>query len=275
MAILASAATSLYLTFNSGQVAGMDNVLLRPKATLGITQDFSFQSLPELVTRVDIYSLMGSAETGDGTSGQRFQEIRANATSLYRFYLHEGLSFSGGLYSEFAIPLHNYTSLYAQSSQNSYALEENEKLYAEHLLGADLNTAVQYDRLSSSMHTVMFFEGARMGPNLLAYKPLLGFDWTNRVHAIGDADNPKLDLYVNTKFWFARKGGGANLFNAHDGLAGTKREIDITLGVGYHLLRSAEIYVQTYGYNNINRGTDASKPQGYTDGFMAGIKYSF
>lgn len=275
MAILSAVVTTAYISFNSGPLAGLDNVLLHPRATLGLSEDFALTALPDWHQHLNIYMLYGNADTGTGRSSDRIQEVRGDFTSLYTFYRPDPvLRFSAGLYGELAYPLQHYVPYYTPTAQTGYSLEENESIGNETLVGADLNTALDYDRLSTSLHTVFFFTGNRIGPNLLAYAPLLGFDWTNSFYLVGTAAKPRFSIYLNSKFWFARK-GGTSIFNTHDGIGGTKREIDLTVGAALMLNHSTRLYAESYGYNNINRGTDTSKPNGYTDGFITGISYRF
>ena len=274
-ALFATAVTTAYLAYSSGQLAGLDNVILHPRATVGVTEDLAPSIAPQWHSHLDASAIYGSADTGNGRRSDSFQELRANLRSLYQFYSHdEVLRFSAGLYGEFAFPLQHYVPYYVPTAANDYALEENERIGHESLFGADLNTALDYDRLTSSLDTVVFFSGHRLGPNLLAYSPLLGFDWTNRVYLIGNIAAPKLDLYLNTKFWFARK-AGSSILNVHDGVGGTKREIDFTIGLGYTLHGTTRLYLESYGNNNINRGADISKPQGFRDGFVFGLTQRF
>jgi len=274
-ALFANAITTAFLAYSSGQLAGLGNVVLHPRAIAGLSEDFSPAVVPDWHTRVEISGIYGSADTGTGTSGNQFQEVRGTLDSLYQFYgSNDVLRFSAGLYGEFAFPLQHYVPYYQPTASTNYSLEESERIGHETLLGADLDTSLEYDRLSSSLHTLIFFSGHRLGPNLLAYSPLLGFDWTNRVYLVGNVNAPKLDLYLNTKFWFARK-TGSSILNVHDGIGGTMREIDFTIGLGYTLFPSTRVYVESYGDNNINRGSDVSKPQGFRDGFVFGITHRF
>lgn len=273
--------SSVYAEYHTGQMAGMNNIILHPKMVVGGKFSVSFDFAPAWRNSVDARLLYGSAQTGTDTggtttTGQQLLEARAHWLSLYTVYNKDDvLQFNAGLYSEFALPFHNAVPYVQPTSSDSYALEENEKITDEKLFGADFNIDFSYDRLQSSFHNILFVSGNRIGPNLLAYSPLLAFDWGTRAYLIGDSQRPKLDFYTNVQFWFARKGNGSSLFNMHDGLAGTKREIYLTYGLEYHFLPKAQVYIETYGDNNLNRGGSTSVPQDFRDGFYAGLRYDF
>lgn len=267
--------TAAYLSLYGGQIAGVQNVVLHPRAILGVQEDLRLSTLPRWTNDFDLSLIYGSAETGTGRTGDSVQEIRAQWFSLYPLYQKDDvLRFNAGLYGELAEPLHRYTPLLSPSAGSSYAVEENEKLDRQELLGADFNLRFDYDRLHSDFHNVLYLYGHRLGPNLLGYAPVLGLDWRNRAALIGDGEHPKLDFYTNLRFFFARKNGTA-LFNTHDGLGGTKREFDLIYGLAYHFNRKTEAYVEATSANNLNRGGDTSKPQDFRDGFLVGIKHTF
>jgi hypothetical protein len=268
--------SAVYFEYHSGQLAGMDNVILHPKYVLGGAEKMTFHYFPKWRNDFDLSIMFGDAQTGTGTLGQQLLEFHGHWQSLYTFYNKDDvLKFRSGLYSEFTVPFHHYVPYTDPTTSSGYAQEEKEILHNEKLFGADFDIDVIYDRLQSSFHNIIFFSGTRMGPNLLAYSPLLAFDLTTRAYLIGDSKTPRLDFYTHVQFWFARKGNSTSLFNSHDGLGGTKREIDLVYGMEYHLLRSTQSYMESYGNNNLNRGGDTSVPQDFRDGFLTGVRYEF
>jgi hypothetical protein len=256
-------------------MAGMQNVILHPRAVLGVQEALRLDVIPGWENNIDVSLIYGSAQTGTGRTGEDVQEVRGQWFSLYPLYQKDGvLRFNTGLYGELAAPLHRYTPFLVPASGSPYAVEENERLDRQTLLGADFNLRFDYDRLHSDFHNVLYGYGHRLGPNLLAYTPVLGLDWRTRAALIGDSERPKLDFYTNLRFYFARKNGTA-LFNTHDALGGTKREFDLSYGLAYHFDRNTESYVEASSANNLNRGGDTSKPQDFRDGFQVGIRHSF
>jgi hypothetical protein len=64
-------------------------------------------------------------------------------------------------------------------------------------------------------------------------------------------------------------------FNSHDGLGGTKREIDLSYGLGYDFTRDTNLTVMSYGYNNLNRGNSSAVPVGFKDGLSVTLSHNF
>jgi hypothetical protein len=256
-------------------MAGMQNVILKPRLVLGAEQDLRFSFAPRWNNHFDLNLIEGVAITGTGRTKDQLQEIRGDWFSLYTLYDKDSaLQFNAGLYGELAEPLHRYVPFLAPSAMNGYALEENERIDRQELLGTDFNLRLDYDRLHSDFHNVIYLYGKRLGPNVLAYKPIFGLDWRNRAALIGTAEHPKLDFHIELKFFFARKATGS-LFNSHDGLGGTKREMDLNYGLAYHFDRQQEGFVEAYSYNNLNRGASTTQPQDFRDGFRVGYRYAF
>jgi hypothetical protein len=267
--------TSLYIDRYSGELAGMRNVILEPQYIVGIRNEIDLNAIPDLHTSIDLYGIYGSAKTGTGNVGDQIQEFRGKITSLYTFYNKDDIfTVNTGLYSLFAHPLHHYLPYRDPDPNVEYAEDENERLTSEFLLGWDINFATRYDKIASSLHNIIFFSGQKMAPNLLAYVPSLGFDWTNEMFLLGTEDRPRLSFDMNLKFWFARK-ADVKLFNTHDGIGGTKREFYLSYGINYWLGKQTEISLKTYGYNNLNRGDGISSPKGFKDGAVLSIEYTF
>jgi hypothetical protein len=108
----------------------------------------------------------------------------------------------------------------------------------------------------------------------LGYRPVLGFDWRYEMFFLGTKIHPKLSFFANTQFWFAKK-ANVKLFNSHDGIGATKRELYLNYGLNYFITHDTALYLETYAYNNLNRGTSATNPTGFRDGYNLGIRYKF
>ena len=275
MSLLLAAAATLYLNTQSGQLAGMNNTILDPRYSLGIRGDYTPHPYPDWSTRYDIYGIYGSVEAGNGKFGPAWQEIRSTLDSSYEVYSKDKITRAGiGIYAETAIPMHAHMPYLAQNGENSYTAEEGEQLSRELAWGLNLKVAFSYDRLASEFDNVFFVNGSRVGANLMTYQPLLELKWNNTGYLIGDKEHPKLRMFSQMQFYFARKSGVA-VFNTHDGLGGTKRELYIGYGLGYSPTDKVEITLQSYGYNNLNRGTSNTLPQGFRDGFIMGLNVGF
>jgi hypothetical protein len=256
-------------------MAGMGNVVLQPQYTIGTSNDITFKALPNWHNHIDLSAIYGNALTGNGASGKDFQEIHGKIMSLYTVYnSNDVLMFNTGLYSLFADPLHNYPSYLNLSSNVEYAAEENEKLNHEELLGWDFDFEINYDKSVSSIHNIVYFSGQRIAPNILSYKPVMGFDWHHEIFLWGDKDKPKFSIFGDAQFWFARK-EGVGVINSHDGIGATKREFYLAYGVSYFFTKKTAIYLESYGFNNLNRGTSTTEPIGFRDGSVFGIRHTF
>lgn len=270
-----SLVTSLYLEHRTGQLAGMENVVLQPKYVVGTINDISLKPLPDWHNHIDLFAIYGNALTGTGTTNNDIQEVRGMVTSLYTLYKKDDVfTFNTGLYSLLSHHLHHYTPYQDPSHTTEYAAEENEIISDENLLGWDFNFNIKDDKIESTFHNIIYFMGKRIAPNLLTYQPTLGFDWTNEVFLWGNNTQPKLSFYANVDFWFARK-AGVTLINLHDGVGATKRELYLDYGLNYYFSKKTTVYLRTFGYNNLNRGTSLSQPTGFRDGSTLGIRHTF
>lgn len=270
-----SLVTSLYFENRTGQLAGMQNVILEPKYVVGMINDFTLKPLPDWHNHIDLYAIYGTTLTGTGTENTNVQELRGKVTSLYTLYNKDDLfTFNMGIYSLFAHHLHHYDPYLDPTQTVEYAAEENELITDETLLGWDFNFDIKDDKIDSTFHNIIYFTGKRIAPNLLTYQPTLGFDWTNEVFLWGSNTNPRLSFYANVEFWFARK-AGVTLINLHDGIGATKRELLLDYGLHYYFSKRTTVYLRTYGYNNLNRGTSPSQPTGFRDGSILGISHTF
>jgi hypothetical protein len=91
---------------------------------------------------------------------------------------------------------------------------------------------------------------------------------------LGTQARPRLSFFANVQFWFARK-AKARLFNSHDGIGATKRELYLSYGINYSISDKTAIYLESYGYNNLNRGSSTTDPKGFRDGAIVGIQHTF
>jgi hypothetical protein len=267
----------LYVGSGTGQVAGMHNTILRPKYVIGIKAAPRLAGTPELDTHINTYLVYGTVESGNGSfSAPGFQEMRGQIDSVYNFYNHENVTKIGiGWYSEFAVPFQSYDRFYQSIPTGSvYSDEEGETLSHEFINGVDLKLSLADDKLQTTLHNVLFFNGNRIGPNLMTYKPLLGLMWHNNVMILGSIQEPKLSLFTDVDIYFARK-NNTPMFNMHDGLGGTKREIFLSYGLTYSLSKDSDIKILSYGFNNLNRGSSNQVPSGFRDGFAITLDHAY
>jgi hypothetical protein len=259
----------------SGQIAGMGNVILDPKLVFGGGLRLRPRFAPDWHSRLSLRAIYGHAETGTGITGNGVQEIRGKFNSLYDFYDHDDvLRVGAGLNLQWAYPLHGRVPALDPPTY-AYAAEENEIVQREKLAGINLAIDFSYQHLHSRLQQILFLTGNRIAPNLLAYQPLIELDWSNRMYLIGTCTRPTLAIDLGIRFWFARKGHGTALFNTHDGLGGTKREFYIRYGFSYFPRPWLRLFLDSYGYNNLNRGNSSSVPQGFRDGFAGGFRLRF
>jgi len=267
--------SSFYVEHRTGQLAGMGNVVLEPAYVIGTTNELDLESIPRWHNYLDLYAIDGAALTGSGTTKNEIQEVRAKFISAYTVYNNDDIfSFNTGLYSLWARPTHHYLPYLDPSAVQEYATEEDDVIRGESLLGLDLNFNVREEKIHSTFHNIFYLSGKRIAPNLLTYQPTLGFDWNNEVYLWGTQQEPKLSFTTNVDFWFARK-ANVKLINVHDGVGGTKREVYLEYGLRYYIKHDMSVYLATFGYNNLNRGSSQSEPAGFRDGSMLEFKYSF
>jgi hypothetical protein len=266
----------LYFERVNGEIAGMNNIILRPTYSFGSQNELTLDKLPKWHNYLNLNGLYGRAlYDGGKTTGNELLEVRAKWTSLYTIYNdNDVLTFNTGLYSLLAFPLHNYEPYDDPTLNKVYAAGENERLKREELFGWDFNFKVNYNKSASSFHNIFYFYGKRIAPNLLAYKPVLGFDWRCEMFFLGTNSHPRLSFFANTQFWFAKK-ADVGIVNTHDGLGATKREVYLNYGVSYYYKHHLTLYLETFAYNNLNRGSSATDPTGFRDGYKFGVKYKF
>jgi hypothetical protein len=112
-------------------------------------------------------------------------------------------------------------------------------------------------------------DGAKVAPNGLEYHPNFTIDldfnfWLWRSHG--------LYAYADATLWGEKSEDGVT--NARDGFLGTsKREFDLAGGAAWNYAGPWELRAFGYTDNNLNRGTDLVKPNGFTDGFGLENRY--
>ena len=224
--------------------------------------------------------IYGKTESSDPTtlrktsSKPQLQEIRGVGHLIYDFHDNGGIEKVGvGLYTEFARALHRSPRYIPPETDDAYAAEEGDITRSMLNTGLDLRLALKESRIKSTLHNVIFLSGSRIAPNLLTYKPMLGFMWSNEFAITGSIDHPGLSLLTDMDFYFARK-AGVGYLNSHDGLGGTKRELDLRYGLVYSFSPKVRMTVQSYGFNNLNRGTSSTQPTGFKDGLRVGMTWA-
>lgn len=263
------------LKMGAGQVAGMGNAILHPILTLGGRGDFHLRDFPQVDTDFNASLIFGKTESTQGMSKPGLQEARGSLHSIYNFYNDRGISKAGlGLYVDFAQALHHQSRYVPQDTSSIYAAEENESIQRQLNTGLDFRVSIHNDRVASDLHNVIFLSGNRVGPNLLTYQPLLGFMWSNKFHFSGSESEPGLSFLTDMNFYFAKK-NGVRVFNAHDGLGGTKREIYLSYGLEYTTESNTAYTIRSYGFNNLNRGASTMAPSGFKDGLSLGVTQAF
>jgi hypothetical protein len=263
------------LKLGAGQIAGMGNAILHPALTLGTSGDFHLRDFPQVDTDFNASVILGKTESTQHTTKPGLQELRVSAHSIYNFYNDRGISKAGvGLYVDFAQALHHQSRYVPQDTSSIYAAEENESIQHQLNTGLDFRISIHNDRAASDLHNVIFLSGNRVGPNLLTYQPLLGFMWSNKFHFSGSESEPGLSFMTDMNFYFAKK-NGVKVFNSHDGLGGTKREIYLSYGLEYTTESKTAYTIRSYGFNNLNRGASTMAPSGFKDGLSIGLARPF
>jgi hypothetical protein len=269
-----------YAELGAGQSAGLGNVILNPVLTIGGRATARSDSFPNWSADGDLRMIYGKTESSDPTtlrktsSKPQLQEIRGVGHLIYDFHDNGGIEKVGvGLYTEFARALHRSPRYIPPETDDAYAAEEGDITRSMLNTGLDLRLALKESRIKSTLHNVIFLSGSRIAPNLLTYKPMLGFMWSNEFAITGSIDHPGLSLLTDMDFYFARK-AGVGYLNSHDGLGGTKRELDLRYGLVYSFSPKVRMTVQSYGFNNLNRGTSSTQPTGFKDGLRVGMTWA-
>ncbi|WP_340695549.1 hypothetical protein [Hydrogenobacter thermophilus] len=256
----------------SGRLAGIRSVTLKPNLSLDYKLNLSYDKWFGSFQAVAYY---GSAITGAGTLKNRPLELDMYTDISYAIYKDRNSRINIGAFAEDYQSLKPFKPQITSSQVVQYADEESEIPSNDNYnFGILLKTAYSYKKISASLYSKVYFYGNRIAPNLIPYAPLLSIGTKDEVFLIGDISNPKFSLCVNMDFYFQRKYGN-KFFTSHDGLAGTKREFDISIGMKYYFTKNLDFHVYTYGYNNLNRGRSSTLPSDFKDGVYAGFGYIF
>jgi len=108
----------------------------------------------------------------------------------------------------------------------------------------------------------LFPTGEQVAPNGLHFKPLFAADldfnmWVWQTRGIY--------LFADATFWGQRAAPG--ITNPRQGgFDFSKREFDLLTGFAWNYWGPLEARAFAYSYNNLNRGTSETKPDGYADG---------
>ena len=274
--------TSGSVTVGTGQLAGMGNVILEPKLQLGLGVLLHHPDFPRWDADGNLQILYGSTQSSDpvtlqnSVSQSALQELRGQGHLIYNFHQDGQATKVGvGLYADMARPLHDLPRYIPAQVDSVYAAEEGEITSHALDLGLDLRYVLNERRVSSELHNILFISGNRIAPNLLSYQPMLGFMWSNAFAIAGDIGRPgNWSLVTDVDFYFARK-AGVTYFNTHDGIGGTKRELDLSYGLTYEVDPATRVSFKSYGYNNLNRGNSSMVPTGFKDGFRMTVLHRF
>ncbi len=266
------ARTASFVTFGAGQIAGLGNVILDPLVQTGVSVKLSHPAYPEWDADAKLALVYGRIESTDPSTSRQtiskgaLQEYRGQAHLIYNFHREGDIAKAGvGLYVDMDRSIRSFPRYIPRNSNTSYAAEEGEIAKSIFDVGVDFRFLLKQQLMSSEVHNVIFLSGSRIAPNLLTYKPMLGFMWSNTFSITGTTDQPGLSFLTDFDFYFARK-AGVRYFNGHDGLGGTKRELDLALGLAYSMTPQTRLIVKSYGYNNLNRGASSTVPFGFKDG---------
>ena len=120
------------------------------------------------------------------------------------------------------------------------------------------------------------------GPVAWGIAGLRGFAFSQQVAPNGQEYKPLFAADLNFNLWLWRSEGvyffGDSAFwgqRAAPGVTNTsqgafdfsKREFDLSVGLAWNYWGPLEARAFAYSYNNLNRGTSATQPSGYADGF--------
>lgn len=272
MVLAKSLRNEVYINFFSGRLAGIRSVTLRPNLNIGYKLHFGFKRF-DTDFKADGY--YGQADTGTGTVKNKLLQLNLKAIGLYNFYKDKHSKIGIGLFAKDYQPLNSFTPSISSYQVVQYGAEEKEiPTNDNYNFGSRIRAKYSYQKISSTVFSDIYFYGNRVAPNLVPYAPLLSIGTKDKLFLIGDVDSPKLSLNLDMVFYFERKYGN-KIFTSHDGLAGTKREFDLTIGASYYITKKLDFHVETYGFNNLNRGNSSTLPSGFKDGVYAGFGYRF
>ena len=272
---------SAFLTLGAGQIAGLGNVILDPLVQAGVSTSLVDTRLPGWEADGTLRLIYGRTESSDPTtlnsqtSKPALQEYRGQAHVIYNYERDGDAAKAGiGLYVDMARPVHEFPRYTPPEANAAYSAEEGEVATTIFDTGLDFRFSLHQQRVASELHNVVFINGSRIAPNLLTYKPMLGFMWSNQFAITGSIDHPGWTFSTGVDFYFARK-AGVRYFNGHDGIGGTKRELDLSYGVTYNFDDQSSLAIKSYGYNNLNRGSSSMVPVGFKDGLSVTLMHRF
>ena len=272
LAFSKSLKNEVYINLFAGRLPGIRSVTLRPELNLGYKLHWGIKRF-DVDFKADGY--YGSADTGSGTEKNKLLQLNLKAIGLYNFYQDKHSKIGIGLFAKDYQPLTSFKPSIKSSQVIQYGAEEKEiPTNDNYNFGSRLRAKYDYKKIVSSVFTDIYFYGNRVAPNLIPYAPLLSIGTKDKLFLIGDIDKPKLALNLDMRFYFERK-YNKKIFTSHDGLAGTKREFDLTVGAMYYITKNLDFHVDTYGFNNLNRGNSSTLPSGFKDGVYAGFCYRF
>ncbi len=259
--------------FYSGELQGINSDILRPDYFLKI-------NITKIYKTYEIYSqitgLYGDALIGDGKGGTKKVsnqplELDFKGHILKIFKENKNFRFSAGVFGEIFYPLKDFEPFITKIKDQYGAGEDKIPTDKKYTIGLGVQWDGVYDKFSSTLNIIYYPYGTKVAANLAPYAPLMSFNMYNKIYFFGTFDNPKFNLFLNSEFYFQKKYDGASVFSIHDGLAGTKREFDVELGIEFFIKRRIHIYFTSYGNNNLNRGWSRTKPNAYKDGYYAGL----
>jgi len=264
--------------FYSGEVQGINSDILRP--------NYFFElNTTKRIKKYELYfkakGLYGDARVGkkDGSGTteiqDQFLELDIKAHLLRIFKENKNFRFSAGLYGEIFYPGKDFPPFITKVKEVYGAGEDKIPTDKKYTIGLGVQWDGVYDKFSSTLSIIYYPYGTKVAANLAPFAPLMSFNMYNKVYFFGTFNNPKFNLFLNSEFYFQKKYDGASVFSVHDGLAGTKREFDVELGIEGFIKRKIHLYFVFYGNNNLNRGWSRTNPAAFRDGFYAGLGYLF
>ncbi len=263
--------------FHSGELPGINSDILRPKYFLEFKIAKKYKNY-EFYSNLKGY--YGDAIIGDGNGGRRniskeFLELDFKGHILRIFKENKNFRFSAGIFGEIFHPLKNFEPFITKIKDPYGAGEDKIPTDKKYTIGLGVQWNGVYDKFSSTLSIIYYPYGTKVAANLAPFAPLMSFNMYNKIYFFGTFNNPKFNLFLNSEFYFQKKYDGASVFSVHDGLAGTKREFDVELGIEFFIKRRIHIYFTSYGKNNLNRGWSRTYPHAYKDGFYTGLGYLF
>jgi len=202
---------------------------------------------------------------------KRLLETDASGVLARRLLFQKEVNINLGLFFDYYYSWEDFSPDISPAQIEPYSSSEKQIPMKEKLnLGVIFYTYLYKRSLLLFEHYLkVYLRGTRVAPNLVPYKPLLSSGLKFNLYL-----TPKCLFLTYFEFFFQRKEDVA-LFNSHDGLAGTKREFDLYVGLQYYLTPKTYLYAVSFGRNNLNRGESLTSPAGFKDGYYIGFGYKF